>query len=62
MHACGVRGERRLGNLTYVEKGGMRFRGSDGMRKIKPKERCDFERMMVEFRDLNVEVRGRCFL
>lgn len=56
---CGGGDERRLGSLIYIEKGGMGCWGGDGMRKIKIKEGCVFEKVMREFRDLNVEV--RCF-
>lgn len=57
---CGGGGESG-GSLTYIEKEGIGCEGENGMRKIKTKEGCVFERVMGEFRDLNVEVRGRCF-
>lgn len=57
-----MEGKRNLGSLIYIEKGGLECGGGDGMRKIKTKEGCVFERVMGKFRDLNVGVRGCCFL
>lgn len=58
----GVRGERNLGRVIYTVKGGLGRGDGNGMGKTETKEGCVFERMMGKFRDLNVEVRGWCFL
>lgn len=39
-----MEGKRSLGSLIYMEKGGLECGGRDGMRKIKTKEGCVFER------------------
>lgn len=57
-----MEGKRSLGSLIYIEKGGLDCGGGDGMRRIKTKEGCVFEGVMGKFRDLNVGVRGCCFL
>lgn len=48
--------------LAYIGKEGIRCGGARGRRKIKSKDGCVFERVMVKFRGLNVEIRGSCFL
>lgn len=56
---CGSGGESGE-SLTHIQKGHIGCEGLDGMRKIKTKKGCVCERVMGEFRDLNVEVRGHC--
>lgn len=51
-----------LGGLAYVGKEGIGCGGGRRRRKIKSKDGCVFERVMVKFRGLNVEIRGCCFL
>lgn len=62
IRACGIGSRLEPGHRTYVEKEGIRCGGGHRRRKLKAEEGCVFERVMVKFRDFNVEVRSCCFL
>lgn len=62
MHVCRGWRCKRSEKFDFHWKGRHRHGGGDGMRKIKTKEGCVFERVMGGFRVLNIEVRGHCFL